>query len=251
MGTRCCPGWALLWVPGLRTGLAPGTCDAASKEGAWHGRGMVPPRSAPALLTPPGSAPERKVSVLSELRSVSAREGDGATFECTVSEVETAGSWELGGRLLRPGGRVRIRQEGRPTLPSLAPLLPYPPAQTDPALRSTSSSDESRPAAPEAVSPPLPDLLLRSPGSWTAPSSPSASPFLPGTYSGPIFMPPPSPEAAPASLAPPIPPGKKHILVLSELRAEDAGEVCFQAGPAQSVAQLEVEGKNWGRDDQE
>ena len=57
----------------------------------------------------PGSAPERKVSVLSELRSVSAREGDGATFECTVSEVETAGSWELGGRPLRPGGRVRIR----------------------------------------------------------------------------------------------------------------------------------------------
>ena len=178
MGTRCCPGWALLWVPGLRTGLAPGTCDAASKEGAWHGRGMVPPRSAPALLTPPGSAPERKVSVLSELRSVSAREGDGATFECTVSEVETAGSWELGGRLLRPGGRVRIRQEGRPTLPSLAPLLPYPPAQTDPALRSTSSSDESRPAAPEAVSPPLPDLLLRSPGSWTAlpPRHPRSSP---------------------------------------------------------------------------
>ena len=64
-------------------------------------------------------------------------------------------------------------------------------------------------------------------------------------------MPPPSPEAAPASLAPPIPPGKKPILVLSELRAEDAGEVRFQAGPAQSVALLEVEGKNWGRDDQE
>ena len=39
--------------------------------------------------------------------------------------------------------------------------------------------------------------------------------------------------------------------MLSELRAEDAGEVRFQAGPAQSVAQLEVEGKNWGRDDQE
>ncbi|KAL6085562.1 hypothetical protein STEG23_033416 [Scotinomys teguina] len=35
--------------------------------------------------------------------------------------------------------------------------------------------------------------------------------------------------------------GKKHILVLSELRTEDAGEVCFQAGPAQSLARLEVE----------
>lgn len=31
--------------------------------------------------------------------------------------------------------------------------------------------------------------------------------------------------------------------MLSELRTEDAGEVRFQAGPAQSVAQLEVEGK--------
>ncbi|XP_010986693.2 obscurin-like protein 1 isoform X3 [Camelus dromedarius] len=56
---------------------------------------------------------ERKVSVLSELQSVRAREGDGATFECTVSEVETTGSWELGGRPLRPGVRVRIRQEGK------------------------------------------------------------------------------------------------------------------------------------------
>lgn len=36
--------------------------------------------------------------------------------------------------------------------------------------------------------------------------------------------------------------------MLSELRPEDAGEVRFQAGPAQSVAQLEVEGKQLGRD---
>ncbi|XP_021055032.1 obscurin-like protein 1 isoform X2 [Mus pahari] len=99
-------------------------------------------RSGPARLT----VREREVSVLRELRSVSAREGDGATFECTVSETETPGHWELGGRALRPGGRVRIRQEG-----------------------------------------------------------------------------------------------KKHILVLSELRTEDTGEVCFQAGPAQSLARLEVE----------
>ncbi|XP_032757310.1 obscurin-like protein 1 isoform X2 [Rattus rattus] len=99
-------------------------------------------RSGPARLT----VREREVSVLGELRSVSAREGDSATFECTVSESETTGRWELGGRALRPGGRVRIRQEG-----------------------------------------------------------------------------------------------KKHILVLSELRTEDTGEVCFQAGPAQSLARLEVE----------
>nr|XP_019597360.1 PREDICTED: obscurin-like protein 1 isoform X7 [Rhinolophus sinicus] len=101
-----------------------------------------PARAGPVRLT----VRERVVSVLSELQSVRAREGDGATFQCTVSEVETTGSWKLGGRPLRPGGRVRIRQEG-----------------------------------------------------------------------------------------------KKHILVLSELRTEDAGEVRFQAGPAQSVAQLEVE----------
>lgn len=31
--------------------------------------------------------------------------------------------------------------------------------------------------------------------------------------------------------------------MLSELRTEDTGEVCFQAGPAQSLARLEVEGK--------
>ncbi|XP_028616553.1 obscurin-like protein 1 isoform X2 [Grammomys surdaster] len=99
-------------------------------------------RSGPARLT----VREREVSVLRELRSVSAREGDSATFECTVSETETTGRWELGGRALRPGGRVRIRQEG-----------------------------------------------------------------------------------------------KKYILVLSELRTEDTGEVCFQAGPAQSLARLEVE----------
>ncbi|XP_055472983.1 obscurin-like protein 1 isoform X2 [Psammomys obesus] len=99
-------------------------------------------RAGPARLT----VREREVCVLRELRSVSAREGDSATFECTVSETQTIGRWALGGRALKPGGRVRIRQEG-----------------------------------------------------------------------------------------------KRHVLVLSELRAEDTGEVCFQAGPAQSLARLEVE----------
>ncbi|XP_036092628.1 obscurin-like protein 1 isoform X4 [Rousettus aegyptiacus] len=66
-------------------------------------------RAGPVRLT----VRERVVSVLSELQSVRAREGDGATFECTVSEVEITGSWKLGGRPLRPGGRVRIRQEGK------------------------------------------------------------------------------------------------------------------------------------------
>ncbi|XP_019493825.1 PREDICTED: obscurin-like protein 1 isoform X1 [Hipposideros armiger] len=66
-------------------------------------------RAGPVRLT----VHERVVSVLSELQSVRAREGDGATFECTVSEVESTGSWKLGGRPLKPGGRVRIRQEGK------------------------------------------------------------------------------------------------------------------------------------------
>ncbi|XP_074047388.1 obscurin-like protein 1 isoform X2 [Macrotis lagotis] len=55
---------------------------------------------------------KREVSVLLELKPVRAREGDGATFKCTVSEPGIPGCWLLGGRVLRPGGRVRIRQEG-------------------------------------------------------------------------------------------------------------------------------------------
>lgn len=97
--------------------------------GACKGRGRTPPLS-PALLS--GSAPERRVSVLQELRSVRAREGDGATFECTVSEAETPGCWELGGRQLRPGGRIRIRQEGLAAC-RLWPLAAPPQFQEDPA----------------------------------------------------------------------------------------------------------------------
>lgn len=106
----------------------------------------------------PGSAPEREVSVLRELRSVSAREGDSATFECTVSETETTGRWELGGRALRPGGRVRIRQEGVAAfLPSVTPCYF---AQGSGRLRpiqisSASSSSRPRPPPPMLVSPGL------------------------------------------------------------------------------------------------
>ncbi|XP_039700858.1 obscurin-like protein 1 [Pteropus medius] len=87
-----------------------GACWERGEVWAWSAA-SAPPRPAPPHA--PDSAPERVVSVLSELRSVRAREGDSATFECTVSEVEITGSWKLGGRPLRPGGRVRIRQEGK------------------------------------------------------------------------------------------------------------------------------------------
>lgn len=97
--------------------------DSRGFQGEGRAVGVVghrPPLPRPADVR--GSAPERTASVLSELRSVRAREGDGATFECTVSEVEIPGSWELEGRPLRPGDRVRIRQEGLADfLPTLAP----------------------------------------------------------------------------------------------------------------------------------
>ncbi|XP_062948425.1 obscurin-like protein 1 isoform X3 [Cynocephalus volans] len=75
-------------------------------------------RAGPVRLT----VRERVVSMLSDLRSVRAREGDGATFECVVSEAEAAGRWELGGRPLRTGGRVRIRQEGKKRILVLSEL---------------------------------------------------------------------------------------------------------------------------------
>lgn len=110
------------------------------------------------LSSAPVSAPEREVCVLRELRSVSAREGDSATFECTVSETEVTGRWALGGHALRPGGRVRIRQEGLTAfLPS---VTPYYLAQGSDRLRpirisSSSSSIRPRPSAPLPGSPGL------------------------------------------------------------------------------------------------
>lgn len=196
----------------------------------------------------PGSAPEREVSVLRELRSVSAREGDGATFECTVSETETTGHWELGGRALRPGGRVRIRQEGVATfLPSVTPfylaqdlgrLLPiqissassFPPHHPTAGVSGTFSAASSEFClAPLPVLSPIPRADTSEPPRDLLGFHPHSR-ILPGSGQG-------------LNTSPPPPPGKKHILVLSELRTEDTGEVCFQAGPAQSLARLEVEGK--------
>lgn len=65
VGTGRCPGGALLWVRGLRTGLAPGSCSGASKEGSrGRGRGRVPPPPLrPAPLTAP--APPQSARCLS------------------------------------------------------------------------------------------------------------------------------------------------------------------------------------------
>lgn len=229
--------------------------------GKGRGVGVVGfrPLSPPRPPHAPCSAPERKVSVLSELRSVHAREGDGATFECTLSEVETTGNWELGGRPLRPGGRIRIRQEGLADfLPTLAPRCAAPSSDRPrPQNKSHLQLEWARPTTQGAVSRSFPRPLLWAlvpdrlfPIGIPIPPSPALIYRVrtdPGTYSGPTLIPELPPEAALASLAPSSPPGKKHFLVLSELCAEDAGEVRFQAGPAQSVAQLEVEGKQLGR----
>ena len=118
-----------------------------------------------------GSAPERVVSVLSELRSVRAREGDGATFECIVSEVETTGSWKLGGRPLRPGGRVRIRHEGLADFPLV--LAPCRRVRGSHRPRPTTISPTPSPNGPSPLGQRAVSLSLRpsslSPPSWPAP----------------------------------------------------------------------------------
>lgn len=114
--------------------------------------GVVGVRPAPPHAS--RSAPERNLSVLSELRSVRAREGDGATFECIVSEAETAGIWELGGRPLRPGGHVRIRQEGLTDfLRTLVSCCPAPGSDRPRPTRISPASGSSgpRPIAQRAV----------------------------------------------------------------------------------------------------
>lgn len=128
-------------------------------------------RPAPVSRSRPPPPPEREVSVLGELRSLSAREGDSATFECTVSESETTGRWELGGRALRPGGRVRIRQEGVGLfLPSVTPCYL---AQGSGRLRPIQLSPASSLSRPRPTNP-----LLGSSGLSSAASSESClAPF--------------------------------------------------------------------------
>ncbi|XP_028340960.1 obscurin-like protein 1 isoform X6 [Physeter macrocephalus] len=201
----------------------------------------------PSRARPPGGARAQGVCPLGASVGASPRR---RRSHVRVHRVGSRDHRELGARRLpsetrrprpHPTGRSdRLSTRSGPSLPRPTRISP------------TSWSNEPRPTAQGAASRSLPGPQLGAlgPGPPLLPLGISIPPRPahiyrvrtdPGTYSGPTLIPEPSPEAAPASLAPPSPPGKKHILVLSELRAEDSGEVRLQAGPAQSVAQLEVE----------
>ncbi|XP_043765851.1 obscurin-like protein 1 isoform X6 [Cervus elaphus] len=180
---------------------------------------------------------ERKVSVLSELRSVSAREGDGATFECTVSEVETAGSWELGGRLLRPGGRVRIRQEGKKHILVLSELR----AEDAGEVRFQAGPAQSV-AQLEVEALPL-QMHRRPPREKTVLVGRRA--VLEVTVSRPggqVCWLLEGAELCPGDKYQLRSHGPTHSLVIHDVRPEDQGTYCCQAGQDSAYTRLLVEG---------
>ncbi|XP_043300654.1 obscurin-like protein 1 isoform X5 [Cervus canadensis] len=181
---------------------------------------------------------ERKVSVLSELRSVSAREGDGATFECTVSEVETAGSWELGGRLLRPGGRVRIRQEGKKHILVLSELR----AEDAGEVRFQAGPAQSV-AQLEVEALPL-QMHRRPPREKTVLVGRRA--VLEVTVSRPggqVCWLLEGAELCPGDKYQLRSHGPTHSLVIHDVRPEDQGTYCCQAGQDSAYTRLLVEGE--------
>ncbi|XP_040084174.1 obscurin-like protein 1 isoform X2 [Oryx dammah] len=180
---------------------------------------------------------ERKVSVLSELRSVSAREGDGATFECTVSEVETAGSWELGGRPLRPGGRVRIRQEGKKHILVLSELR----AEDAGEVRFQAGPAQSV-AQLEVEALPL-QMRRRPPREKTVLVGRRA--VLEVTVSRPggqVCWLREGAELCPGDKYQLRSHGPTHSLVIHDVRPEDQGTYCCQAGQDSAYTRLLVEG---------
>ncbi|XP_019833012.2 obscurin-like protein 1 isoform X3 [Bos indicus] len=180
---------------------------------------------------------ERKVSVLSELRSVRAREGDGATFECTVSEVETAGSWELGGRPLRPGGRVRIRQEGKKHILVLSELR----AEDAGEVRFQAGPAQSV-AQLEVEALPL-QMLRRPPREKTVLVGRRA--VLEVTVSRPggqVCWLREGAELCPGDKYQLRSHGPTHSLVIHDVRPEDQGTYCCQAGQDSAYTRLLVEG---------
>ncbi|XP_070476038.1 obscurin-like protein 1 isoform X6 [Equus przewalskii] len=180
---------------------------------------------------------ERTASVLSELRSVRAREGDGATFECTVSEVEISGSWELEGRPLRPGDRVRIRQEGKKHFLVLSGLR----AEDAGEVRFQAGPAQSV-AQLEVEALPL-QMCRRPPREKTVLVGRRA--VLEVTVSrsgGHVCWLREGVELCPGDKYELRSHGPTHSLVIHDVRPEDQGTYCCQAGQDSAHTQLLVEG---------
>ncbi|XP_044607107.1 obscurin-like protein 1 isoform X6 [Equus asinus] len=181
---------------------------------------------------------ERTASVLSELRSVRAREGDGATFECTVSEVEIPGSWELEGRPLRPGDRVRIRQEGKKHFLVLSGLR----AEDAGEVRFQAGPAQSV-AQLEVEALPL-QMCRRPPREKTVLVGRRA--VLEVTVSrsgGHVCWLREGVELCPGDKYELRSHGPTHSLVIHDVRPEDQGTYCCQAGQDSAHTQLLVEGE--------
>nr|XP_035161757.2 obscurin-like protein 1 isoform X6 [Callithrix jacchus] len=181
---------------------------------------------------------DRTVEVLSELLSVSAREGDGATFECTVSEAETTGRWELGGRLLRPGARVRIRQEGKKHILVLSELRPEDAGE----VRFQAGPAQSL-ALLEVEALPL-QMCRRPPREKTILVGRRA--VLEVTVSrsgGHVFWLREGAQLCPGDKYEMRSHGPTHSLVIRDVRPEDQGTYCCQAGQDSAHTRLLVEGE--------
>ncbi|XP_033085984.1 obscurin-like protein 1 isoform X2 [Trachypithecus francoisi] len=180
---------------------------------------------------------ERTVEVLSQLRSVTAREGDGATFECTVSEVETTGRWELGGRPLRPGARVRIRQEGKKHILVLSELR----AEDAGEVRFQAGPAQSL-ALLEVEALPL-QMCRHPPREKTVLVGRRA--VLEVTVSrsgGHVCWLREGAELCPGDKYEMRSHGPTHSLVIHDIRPEDQGTYCCQAGQDSAHTRLLVEG---------
>uniref|UniRef100_A0A2I3HHN8 Obscurin like cytoskeletal adaptor 1 n=1 Tax=Nomascus leucogenys TaxID=61853 RepID=A0A2I3HHN8_NOMLE len=191
-------------------------------------------RAGPVRLT----VRERTVAVLSELRSVSAREGDCATFECTVSEVETTGRWELGGRPLRPGAHVRIRQEGKKHILVLSELR----AEDAGEVRFQAGPAQSL-ALLEVEALPL-QMCRHPPREKTVLVGRRA--VLEVTVSrsgGHVCWLREGAELCPGDKYEMRSHGPTHSLVIHDVRPEDQGTYCCQAGQDSAHTRLLVEGE--------
>ncbi|XP_006890327.1 PREDICTED: obscurin-like protein 1 isoform X2 [Elephantulus edwardii] len=181
---------------------------------------------------------ERTVAVITELQSVRAREGDGATFECTVSEAETTGLWQLGGRKLKPGGRVRIRQEGKKHMLVLSELREEDTGE----VRFEAGPAQST-AQLEVEALPL-QMCRRPPREKTVLAGRRA--VLEVTVSrsgGHVCWRREGAELCPGDKYELRSHGPTHSLVIHDVRPEDRGTYCCQAGQDSAYTQLLVEGE--------